>query len=120
MESKIVVRILSALAHESRLTVFKLLVQAGPTGLTAGQISTMTKIPPSSLSFHLKELSHAELVTSRQDSRYVIYRANYPTMNAVLAYLAENCCEGLSCITTCAVTDEPSPGVCLESRHDLP
>src|SRR5690606_33541713 len=88
MESKQLIQVLSALAQESRLAVYRLLVQAGPEGLSAGRIAELAHIPPSSLSFHLKELSHAGLVSSRQESRFVIYSANYPTMNAVLGYLA--------------------------------
>ena len=101
MESKEIIQVLSALAQESRLAVYRLLVQAGPEGLSAGRIAELAHIPPSSLSFHLKELSHAGLVSSRQESRFVIYSANYPTMNAVLGYLAENCCDGISCVPAC-------------------
>lgn len=88
---------LSALAHASRLTIFRTLVQAGTAGLPAGKISEMLQIAPSSLSFHLKELAHAELVTATQQGRFVIYVANYSTMNGLLAYLTENCCAGISC-----------------------
>ena len=88
---------LAALAQESRLTIFRLLVQAGPTGLAAGKISEATQIAPSSLSFHLKEMLHANMVSSRQDGRYVIYSANFSTMNTLLAFLTENCCGGLPC-----------------------
>ena len=88
---------MSALAHESRLTIFRALVQAGAAGLHAGKISEMLQIPPSSLSFHLKELAHADLVTSTQQGRFVTYVANYPTMKGLLAYLTENCCEGVQC-----------------------
>lgn len=97
MEIKNIVAALAALAQESRLTIFKLLVQAGPAGLAAGHISEMTGVAPSSLSFHLKEMSHANMVTSRQEGRYVIYSANFDTMNTLLAYLTENCCNGVSC-----------------------
>ncbi len=90
---------LSALAHESRLTIFRALVQAGAGGMPAGKISEMLQIAPSSLSFHLKELAHADLVTATQQGRFVIYVANYPTMNSLLAYLTENCCEGVPCVT---------------------
>lgn len=105
MESKDVIRVLSALAQESRLAVYRLLMQVGPSGLPAGRIAELANIPPSSLSFHLKELSHAGLLSSRQESRFVIYSANFSTMNAVLGYLAENCCEGLSCVPACDVTE---------------
>ncbi|KWA45241.1 ArsR family transcriptional regulator [Burkholderia territorii] len=108
METNQTVAALSALAHESRLAVFRALVQAGPSGLPAGQIATLLDVPPSSLSFHLKELAHAQLVTSRQEGRFVIYRANFATMNGLIGYLTENCCGGnpcaqvSACSTACA------------------
>jgi len=88
---------LAALAQVSRLAVFRALVEAGPAGLPAGQISELTAIPPSSLSFHLKELSHAGLAESRQEGRFVIYTARFETMNALLGYLTDNCCGGNPC-----------------------
>lgn len=97
METLNAVAALAALAQESRLTIFRLLVQAGPTGLAAGKISETTQIAPSSLSFHLKEMLHANMVSSRQDGRYVIYSANFSTMNKLLAFLTENCCAGMPC-----------------------
>lgn len=97
MEIKTVVAALSALAQESRLNIFRLLVQAGPAGMSAGRISEVTAMAPSSLSFHLKEMSHANMVTSRQQGRYVIYSANFDSMNSLLAYLTENCCNGVPC-----------------------
>jgi ArsR family transcriptional regulator len=97
METKTAVTALAALAQESRLGVFRLLVQKGPEGLAAGKIGEALDIPPSSLSFHLKELSYAGLVTSRQESRYVIYSANFQAMNELLAFLTENCCGGQPC-----------------------
>ncbi len=99
METKLAVSALAALAHESRLRVFRALVQAGPAGMAAGQISEATGIVPSSLSFHLKELSHAALVSSRQTGRFVIYVAEFAAMNALLAFLTENCCGGTPCNT---------------------
>jgi len=92
METKDILAALAALAQESRLNTFRLLAQAGPTGLAASKIAEHLDLAPSSLSFHLKELSHAKLVTSRQDGRFVFYRANFDTMNGVLAFLSENCC----------------------------
>lgn len=83
---------LAALAQDSRLRIFRLLVQVGNDGMIAGQISDYLGIPPSSLSFHMKELSHAGLVNSRQESRYVIYSVNYQAMDRLMAYLTENCC----------------------------
>lgn len=101
MEMKNAVTTLAALAQESRLAVFRLLVQAGPTGLAAGRISELTGIAPSSLSFHLKELSHAGLTAARQSGRFVIYTANFATMNALLGFLTENCCGGNPCTPVC-------------------
>lgn len=98
MKIKAVIAALSALAQESRLAVFRLLVQAGHAGLPAGKIAETLGIPPSSLSFHLKELTHADLVSSRQESRFVIYSANFQTMNELLGYLTENCCGGKPCL----------------------
>jgi DNA-binding transcriptional ArsR family regulator len=97
MEIKSVVTALAALAQDSRLAVFRLLVQTGPEGLSAGRIAEALGIAPSSLSFHLKELAHAGLVSSRQESRYVIYSANFQTMNELIAFLTENCCSGAPC-----------------------
>ncbi len=97
METKHTVAALAAIAQESRLNVFRLLVQAGQSGLPAGKVSELTNIPPSSLSFHLKELTHANMVTSRQEGRFVIYSANFETMNALIAFLTENCCAGVPC-----------------------
>ncbi len=88
---------LTAVAQESRLAVFRLLAQAGPEGLAASKIAESVGIAPSSLSFHLKELSYAELVTQRQDGRFIIYSANFETMNALIAFMTENCCTGTPC-----------------------
>jgi ArsR family transcriptional regulator len=101
MEMKTVVTALSALAQDSRLAIFRALVQAGPAGLAAGRISEITGIAPSSLSFHLKELSHAEMVSSQQAGRFIIYSANFSTMNALLGFLTENCCGGNPCSPVC-------------------
>ena len=97
MESKTAVTALAALAQESRLAIFRLLVQAGQEGMAAGKIGEALAIAPSSLSFHMKELSHANLVSSRQESRFVIYSANFQTMNEVIGFLTENCCGGTPC-----------------------
>lgn len=92
MEANAAVRALAALAQETRLEVFRLLVQQGPTGLAAGEIASRLGIAPATLSFHLKELSHAGLVTTRQDGRYIFYSADFASMNMLLAFLTENCC----------------------------
>lgn len=98
MENKTAVTALAALAQETRLSLFRALVQAGPAGLAAGKISEMLGISPSSLSFHLKELVHAGLIESRNESRFVIYSANFVAMNQLLAFLSENCCGGSDCL----------------------
>lgn len=97
MDTKAVLTALAALAQESRLAVFRLLVQAGPAGLAASKIAEQLAIAPSSLSFHLKELSHAGLLASKQDGRFVIYTANVDAMNGLIGFLTENCCGGLPC-----------------------
>src|SRR4030065_210404 len=102
METKAAVTALAALAQDSRLAVFRALVQAGPAGLAAGNISELTGIPPSSLSFHLKELSHAGLASSQQAGRFVIYRAEFEAMNNLLGFLTENCCGGNPCSPVCS------------------
>lgn len=105
MKTKAVVIALAALAQESRLTVFRLLIQAGPAGLAAGKISEFTGIPPSSLSFHLKELTHARLVSPQQSGRFVIYSPNFSTMEALLDFLTENCCGGNPCLPVTPVCE---------------
>jgi DNA-binding transcriptional ArsR family regulator len=94
MESKAAVAALSALAHESRLAVFRLLVRAGPAGLAAGEIAADLDLPNATLSFHLNQLRHAGLVTFHRTGRSLIYAAEYELMNDLLAYLTENCCQG--------------------------
>ncbi len=104
---------LTALGHSSRLMVFKTLVQAGPGGLAAGRIASLTGIAPSLLSFHLKELAHAGLAIARPLGRYMIYAADFAAMNRLLAYLGENCCNGNPCLAiaepACAQAGLPDP-----------
>jgi DNA-binding transcriptional ArsR family regulator len=97
MDNKDAVQALAALAQESRLAAFRLLVQAGPGGLAASRIAEALDMPPSSLSFHLKELTHAGLIAPRQEGRFLIYAARFDAMNALLGFLSENCCGGRSC-----------------------
>lgn len=97
MESTFAVRALAALAQEHRLAAFRLLVEAGPEGLSAGQIAARLGLPPSSLSFHLAQLDHAGLVGQRRAGRSIFYSASFATMNALMAYLTENCCAGAGC-----------------------
>lgn len=93
------VKALAALAQAQRLRAFRALVVAGPKGLTPGVIAEQLGVAPSMLSFHLKELAHANLVSSEPRGRNLIYRANFETMTGLLAYLTEHCCEGQSCVT---------------------
>ncbi|OFZ90318.1 MAG: transcriptional regulator [Betaproteobacteria bacterium RIFCSPLOWO2_12_FULL_62_58] len=97
METKAAVRALGALAQESRLKIYRLLVRAGPEGIAAGTIAEKLGLPPATLSFHLKELNHAGLVTSRQEGRFVIYSANFESMLKLVGFLTENCCGGNVC-----------------------
>ena len=97
-----VVRSLAALAQDVRLRVFRALVVAGPDGLTPGDLSTQLSVPPNALSFHLKELSHAGLVSQERQGRNLVYRASFERMNALLAYLTQNCCQGQTCDASAA------------------
>lgn len=97
MNTTEVLAALAAIAQESRLAVFRLLVQAGPDGMAASRIAEQLGIAPSSLSFHLKELAHARLIASRSEGRFVIYHANVDVMNGLIGYLTENCCGGVPC-----------------------
>lgn len=94
------VKSLAALAQPQRLRAFRALVVAGPDGLTPGAIAEQLGVAPSALSFHLKELTHAGLVSSEPRGRNLIYRASFEQMNALLAYLTEHCCQGASCAVT--------------------
>lgn len=99
---------LASLAQEHRLSIFRLLVQAGKDGLAAGAIAGELGVPPSSLSFHLSHLTRAGLINQERQSRTLIYRANYAVMNQLVAYLLENCCAG----DACAVDLLTSQGAC--------
>jgi ArsR family transcriptional regulator, arsenate/arsenite/antimonite-responsive transcriptional repressor len=94
METNDAVAALGALAHENRLEVFRLLVQAGPEGLPAGQIAERLKLASPTLSFHLAQLKHAGLVQARRDGRSLIYAGDYDGMNDLMGFLTENCCAG--------------------------
>jgi len=98
MEEKNVIQALAALAQPVRLQVFRALVVAGPAGLTPGVLAEQLGVPSTSLSFHLKELTHANLVSQERDGRNLIYRAVFEQMNALLGYLTENCCQGEACL----------------------
>ena len=105
MTEEQVVRALGALAHPVRLKIFRALVVSGPSGLTPGVMQEGLGIPATTLSFHLKELSTAGLVSTEKASRYLVYRAAYERMNGLLGYLTENCCAGQACAV-------PSPAPC--------
>lgn len=94
METNRAVDALAALAQETRLTAFRLLVEAGSEGIAAGDIARALEVAPPTLSFHLSALDHAGLVSSRRDGRQVIYAANFEAMDSLLAFLARNCCRG--------------------------
>ena len=104
MDTRTAVASLAALAQESRLSIYRLLVEAGPTGLAVGEIGASLHVAPATLSFHLKELAHAGLVKSRQDGRFIFYSASYDTMDGLLRYLTDNCCarDGLACAPSCS------------------
>jgi len=108
MKADSVIGALSALAQEHRLAVFRQLVQAGEKGMAAGAIADTLGIANSSLSFHLAQLRTAGLILQERQHRSLIYRANYPAMNAVLAYLTENCCAGAACASDAACV-APAP-----------
>lgn len=97
MEENQVIRAMSALAQPLRLRVFRALVVVGEAGLTPGAVQEALGVPAATLSFHLKELVQAGLVSQERASRNLIYRANYGAMNSLLAYLTENCCQGTAC-----------------------
>jgi len=94
MKSAQVVKALAALAQPTRLAIFRLLVARGPEGVAAGRVAEKLKVAPATLSFHFKALSHAGLVESRQDGRFIYYAANFAAMNGMVDYLTENCCGG--------------------------
>jgi len=89
-----VVKALAALAQPTRLAIYRLLVARGPEGMAAGQVAEKLKVSPATLSFHFKTLSHAGLLDSRQDGRFIYYSANFAVMHGMVAYLTENCCGG--------------------------
>ena len=94
---------LGALAHETRLAIFRMLVEHGPDGLSAGMIAEQLRMPPSSLTFHVQHLHRAGLVTQRRVSRQLIYAADFESMNGLIAFLTENCCgqTGAVCAPVC-------------------
>ena len=110
MDQKRAIAALGALAQETRLELFRLLVTRGPEGLPAGVIAEKLGVMPSSLSFHLQQLVHAGLITQRRLSRQLIYSAEYGTMNELMAYLTENCCGRGACVPVCNPADTFAKG----------
>jgi DNA-binding transcriptional ArsR family regulator len=98
MEENDAIESLAALAQAMRLRIFRALVGAGPQGMTPGALSAMLDVPASTLSFHLKELTHSGLVSQERDGRNLIYRPSLERMNALISYLADHCCHGESCV----------------------
>lgn len=113
MTQAFVIRALGALAQDHRLATFRMLVQAGAQGMAAGAIAEALKVPASSMSFHLAQLSNAGLVVAERRSRSIIYSADFAAMNRLMGYLTENCCGGMPCAVEapCATAEpsEPSP-----------
>ena len=115
MDAQKTVAALGGLAQETRLAIFRLLVQKGPDGLSAGVIGETLGVPPSSLSFHLAQLAHAGLINQRRVSRNLIYAAEFGTMNDLMSYLTENCCgRDASCAPACA----PGPTLATKGERD--
>lgn len=114
MEKSGAISALAALAQETRLDIFRLLVQAGPDGLPAGQIGERLGLPSATLSFHLNHLKHSGLVSFKREGRSLIYTAEYTAMNGLLAYLTENCCQGDPSACSLAVCDgaTTTQGIC--------
>ena len=104
METKVAVNTLAALAQETRLNIYRLLVVAGSEGLTPGVICEKLELAAATLSFHLKELSRAELISVRQDGRFLYYSANYQKVEELIGFLTDNCCEGKACAVTKAAS----------------
>jgi DNA-binding transcriptional ArsR family regulator len=102
MKARDAVGALAALAHDYRLGLYRMLVQAGSEGLNAGTIASRLKLPPSSLTFHLQQLHRAGLITQQRSSRQLIYAADFDAMNGLVGYLTENCCGSASCQVACA------------------
>jgi len=121
MDQKHAIAALGALAQETRLELFRLLVTCGPAGLPAGVISERLGVQPSSLSFHLAQLTHARLITQRRLSRQLIYSAEYGAMNDLLAYLTENCCgRAVGCAPACNPADILATGETDETPARAP
>jgi DNA-binding transcriptional ArsR family regulator len=105
---------LAALAQETRLSIYRLLVEAGPEGVSAGRIGEMLKVPAATLSFHLKELTRAGLISSRQDKQFIYYAADYAEMANLMTFLTQNCCQGMP--EACLSVVETALGRCCPPK----
>jgi len=121
MNEAAAIRALAALAQEVRLRAFRTLVAAGPEGLTPSAISEQLGIAPNTLSFHLKELAHADLVSQERQGRNLVYRASYQTVDALMAYMTENCCQGAPCPASLATAAccAPAPANAAEPKPTM-
>lgn len=120
MESNTAILALGALAHESRLAIYRLLVQAGPAGMAVGAIGEELDLAPATLSFHLAGLRHAGLVNERREGRTLFQAADFGAMDGLIGYLSENCCQGADCgVTGCAPATQAKPIKKVE-RHETP
>ena len=113
MEIDIAVTALAALAQSTRLAIFRLLIEAGHEGVSAGRIGEGLKVPAATLSFHLKELSRAGLVSARQEKQFVYYAADFPRMAELMTFLTQNCCQGMP--QECLTVVETALGRCCAS-----
>ncbi len=111
MDAPLVISALGALAQEHRLAAFRMLVQAGPEGRSAGALAEGLGVPNSSMSFHLAQLTHAGLITQRREGRSLIYSADFAAMNRLVGYLMENCCGGGECAPSCTPVIEEERNV---------
>jgi len=109
MDTSHTVAALGALAHDTRLALYRLLVERGPDGLPAGVVAERLGVPPSSLTFHLQHLHRAGLITQRRVSRQLIYAADFGAMNGLIGYLTQNCCAGGVCVPACAPAAKSTP-----------
>lgn len=105
METFTAAELLAALGHESRLSIFRLLVEAGPAGLVASAIGDQLAMAPATLSFHLAHLTRVGLIAGQRESRFIRYSTNYQAMDELLAFLTSNCCQGKPCLPPLAVCD---------------
>ena len=117
MKTTDAVQMLAALAQDTRLAIFRLLVQAGPDGVNAGAIGEQLALAPATLSFHLAHLNRVGLITGRQESRFIYYAADYAVMDDLIAYLTDNCCSGAACLPKTAAIGSGAPRAAARKSH---